>query len=291
MENKSIATWVKVDVRTWPGYLESLSAFIFALDAEGLKEDENGFTVYFDSKKWSPEKFHLLLRELQIIIPDFDESRMEIGGQQEEDWLEGWKKNLKPFHITKNLVVQPDWENYQPKQDEIEITIAPKMAFGTGHHESTQLSLILMEEFLKPGVKFLDVGTGSGILSIYAAKKGAAFIVGIDNDSISIENAKENAALNGVQTKIIFKIEDAHRLNDTGFDLVVANMDRNILMEIAKDLQNALQENGTLILSGILVRDRELLIEEMERFHLKLIAEKTKNEWIGLVFKKKVVFE
>lgn len=288
MKNKK-NTWLEIRVQTRPEYLEALSAFIFALGAEGIKEDENGFIVYFDSEKWTPEKYQLFLKELQNTIPDFDESRVQADVEEEEDWLQSWKQNFKPFHLLPNVVVQPDWEQYEPKADEILLTIAPKMAFGTGHHESTQLALMLMEEFLEPGMRLLDVGTGSGILAIYAAKKGASFILGIDNDPISIENAMENAALNRVADKIIFRIRDAQRFYQPDFDLAVANINRNILLDMADTLQAALKPGGTLILSGILKQDRELMISEMNRYHLEPLTEKIKNEWIGLAFRKKAV--
>lgn len=281
--------YVQVKVQAPPEYLEALSAYLFALNAEGIQEEENGFVVFFRKDIWSPEKHQLLLKELQAIIPDFDQSRLQIETQEEEDWLHNWKENFKPFHLTPRVVVQPDWENYQPDRDELVITIAPKMAFGTGHHESTQLALMLMEEFLKPGMRVLDVGTGSGILTIYAAQKGASFILGIDNDAVSIENAMENAALNGVAEKIIFRIRDAREFYHPDFDLVVANINRNVLLEIVSGLQKALKPSGILILSGILKQDRPVMLEALKAFPLEQVAEKTKNEWLGLAFKKKAV--
>ncbi len=286
MKNEQ-AQWVAVSIQALPSYLETLSAFIFATRAQGIQEEENGFVVFYEAVDWSPETHHLLVKELQRIVPDFDESRMQVQIRQNEDWLENWKRNFKPFHLTETLVIQPDWENYRAQPGETVLTIAPKMAFGTGHHESTQLCLFLMDEILQPGMSVLDVGAGSGILSIYAKKKGAASVLGIDNDPVTIENANENLALNRIDSGVEFKLGDGHAFSGKPFDLVIANINRNILLEIMENLRQATRSGGKLILSGILKTDRSLMVDALEEQGFELIPEKVKNEWIGLAFKKK----
>ncbi len=287
MANSSEARWIEIKLQVLPFYLEQLSAFIFATGAQGIKEEENGFKIYYDGKNWSPETYYLLLKELQRVVPDFDASRMAVQVKKNEDWLQNWKKNFKPFHLTKKLVIQPHWENYRKQPGETVVTIAPKMAFGTGHHESTQLCLLLIDFFLKFGMRVLDVGSGSGILSVYTRKMGAAKVLGIDNDPISIENAYENLALNGIQDGVEFKLADAHDFKGSHFDLVMANINRNILIEIAETLTNATRKGGILILSGILITDRQKILDAFEPIGFDLAKEVTKNEWIGLALKKK----
>lgn len=279
--------WIAIQVQALPAYLETLSAFIFATHAQGIQEEENGFIAFYNAKDWSPETYHLLFRELQRVLPDFDKSRMQIQIQRNEDWLENWKQNFKPFHLTESLVIQPDWEHYQAQPGETILTIAPKMAFGTGHHESTQLCLFLIDEILQPGMSVLDVGAGSGILSIYAKKKGAAFVLGIDNDPVTIENSVANLELNHIDSGVKFKLGDAHVFSSQQFDLVIANINRNILLEIMENLQQATLPGGILILSGILKADRQLMVDTIEKAGFERLSEKTKNEWIGLAFKKK----
>ncbi|RLD10385.1 50S ribosomal protein L11 methyltransferase [candidate division KSB1 bacterium] len=287
MANNAEPQWIEVRVQVLPLYLETLSAFIFATRAQGIQEEENGFSVFYDARDWSPEIYQMLLKELQRIVPDFDDSRLHVQTQQNEDWLHNWKQNFKPFHLTDTLVIQPDWENYQAKPGETVLTIAPKMAFGTGHHESTQLCLFLMDELLESDMTVLDVGTGSGILSIYAKKQGAGKVLGIDNDPFAIENAYENLALNAISEGVEFRVADAHEFRSEHFDLVVANIIHNILLKIASGLAAATRPGGRLILSGILASERQLMTDTIEKLGFELITEKTKNEWIGLAFKKK----
>ncbi len=286
MASDSGKKWIEVKIQASPHYLEILSALIFATHAEGIREEANNFSVYYPQNKWNTEVCKLLLKELTRVIPDFDDSRMEIIFQDEQDWLKKWKENFKPFHLTEKIVIQPDWESYRPEKGEIVLTIAPKMAFGTGHHESTQLCLMLLNRWFNPRMRLLDVGTGSGILAIYAAKRGGSNIVGIDNDPVAVENAKENAALNGAADKIEFRVCDAARITDLDFDLICANISRNVLIEIAPLLTNALTDGGILIVSGVLKSDRET-VEKSYIANLMIPVEvKSKNEWIAMVFKK-----
>jgi len=264
---------------------ESVQGFLFEHVKWGWEETELNheinFTVYFANTVRANE-FTALIKS------KFPPLKLKLQQEENQDWTENWKQFFTPIKILNKFIILPSWEkNNHP--DLIPIYIEPKMAFGTGHHESTQLALMLMEEFLKPGMRVLDVGTGSGILTIYAAQKGASFVLGIDNDAVSIENAMENAALNGVAEKIIFRIRDAREFYHPDFDLVVANINRNVLLEITAGLQKALKPSGILILSGILKQDRPVMLEALKAFPLEQVAEKTKNEWLGLAFKKKAV--
>ncbi len=287
MKNKTNDVWVEVQIHALPAYLETLSAFVFATRAQGIREEENGFTIFYAERDWTPETRQLLYDELQRLIPDFDESRWQIQLRKNEDWLHNWKSHFKPFHLSETLVIQPDWEHYRPRSGETVLTIAPKMAFGTGHHESTQLCLFLMDDFLQPGMHVLDVGAGSGILSIYAKIKGADRVLGIDNDPVSVENARENLQLNGINSGVEFRVAQAQDVTAGDFDLVLANINRNILLQIAPRLRQATKAGGVLILSGILATDRSLITETFDREPFTLSGEKKKNEWIGLAFRKK----
>ncbi len=287
MKNERQSEWIEVQVQAKPSYLEILSAFIFATHAQGIRETENGFSIYYAADDWNPEIQRLLFQEFQRVIPNFDAQLWHVQGQKNEDWLHNWKDNFKPFHLTDSLVIQPDWEHYRPRSGETVLTIAPKMAFGTGHHESTQLCLFLMDDFLKPGMHVLDVGAGSGILSIYAKIKGADRVLGLDNDPVTVENARENLLLNGINSGVEFRVAQAQEVAVADFDLVLANINRNILLQIAPRLRQATKAGGVLILSGILAQDRSLMIKAFATGAFKLVGEKKKNEWIGLAFEKK----
>lgn len=215
----------------------------------------------------------LLLKWFKEVIPDFDESRLVIETRQQENWLEKWKQGFKPFKVGKRIVVLPDWEDYRPAAAEIFLKIAPKMAFGTGHHETTQLCLQAMERYYQPDMRLLDAGTGSGILSIFAAKLGGRQILGIDNDPQAIENARENAELNDVSDKVQFEVRDVQQLPSGNFDFIVANINRNILLKIAGGLVRALARNGLLVLSGILKTDQEMVEKTIAKRAVTLRAQ------------------
>ncbi len=282
MNNK----WVSVKVLAAPFFLEQLSGPIFASGAQGIQEQENDFTIFYDYKAWNQDLYLTLLKMLTQAIPDFDETRIVVETHDAQNWMENWKRNFKPFKVGKHLIVVPDWENVQPKTDEIVLKIAPKMAFGTGHHETTQLCLQLMEKYFSPNMHFLDAGTGSGILSIFAAKLGGKHILGIDDDPQAIENAIENAQLNHVQNQVVFKVADVAALQNQTFDMIVANINRNVLLEAAKNLAERLEVGGWLVLSGILVQDAEPIQKAYEIQGLTLIEQEKKGEWLGLVFRK-----
>ncbi len=278
--------WIEIKVLAAARYLELLSAFIFAAGAEGVQEEENDFTIYFEDEKWNPEVYQLLLKEFERVIPDFDEARLVVVSRADQNWMENWKQNFKVFRVGQRIVVQPDWENYQPKPGEIVLTIAPKMAFGTGHHETTRLCLLLMEKWFQPERRLLDAGTGSGILAIYAAKRGAQNILAVDNDPLAIENAQENAQLNRVEENIRFTVLDVASLPQAEFECIVANINRNVLLKIAPLVSHVLAPEGILVLSGVLKVDQEIVEKEYVKQGLKQIDLAGEKEWLGLVFEK-----
>ncbi|MHB2149157.1 50S ribosomal protein L11 methyltransferase [Calditrichota bacterium LG25] len=282
MSNK----WVSVKVLAAPFFLESLSGPIFATGAQGIQEQENDFIVYYDWRDWNQDVYWLLLRLCSEVIPDFDETRLAVETHDEQNWLEKWKQSFKPFKIGQRIVVAPDWDEYAPRPGEILLKIAPKMAFGTGHHESTRLCLQLLEKYFRPETRLLDAGTGSGILSIFTARLGGRHILGIDNDAVAIDNAWENARLNQVEDRLRFEVRDVARLPRGRFDGIVANINRNVLLQIAAGLVSALSEGGWLILSGLLRSDRQMVEDAYLKNGLQLLEAVTLNEWLALVFKK-----
>ena len=285
MSNK----WIAVKVLAAPFYLEQLAAAIFALGAQGVQEEENRFVIFFAERDWNPDVYLNLYKWLSDIVPDFDESRLLVETQQEENWLEKWKQNFKPFKIGRDIVIVPDWIDYQAGQNELVLKIAPGMAFGTGHHETTQLCLLALQKYFRPGMRLLDAGTGSGILSIWAAKSGGSKILAIDNDPVAIDNAKENARLNGVQNKVRFVVQDVAGLPEGQFDFIVANINRNVLLEIAPGLTRALAKDGFLVLSGILKTDKNMVEKAYLKTGLKLTDQTALKEWQALIFKKEQV--
>ena len=158
------------------------------------------------------------------------------------------------------------------------------MSFGTGEHQTTKLIIQFLEKYVEKGMKVLDVGTGTGILSITAIKLGADSATAIDNDEWCLENIQENCNLNNVSDKIFIKISELESVEEKDFDLILANIQKNVLQDIAGEIIKRLKKNGLVILSGLLIEDEKDIKEKYNE--LKLIDKKQMGEWLSLVLRK-----
>ena len=212
----------------------------------------------------------------------------------EEDWGKAWKSFFTSFQITPKLTIKPSWEKTkkQSQEDNGEhiIEMDPGLAFGTGHHASTQMALLLLEELYQSRTmkleKVLDVGTGSGILAMGCGLFGAINVLAIDNDPDAVETAKGNIIRNRLEDIITVSDQDIASI-ESGFNLIVANIIHDTLAEMAKLLTGLLAPKGYLILSGILKGDQENSIREIYTGRgLSFIEIMTKDEWAALQFQK-----
>jgi ribosomal protein L11 methyltransferase len=167
------------------------------------------------------------------------------------------------------------------------ITIDPKMAFGTGHHESTQLIIAGMEEWVKEGMDVLDAGTGSGILAIIADKLGAGSVLAFDNDPVAIKNAFENAQLNGLSKKVNFILANPEMLNPSEYDLILANINSNVLIKYAVLFADLLKKDGKILLSGLLRKDEFKMLQIFNQAGFVLVQKNSKKDWLFLVLELK----
>lgn len=275
--------WVEVLIKTDPAILEELSPKFFALGCQGINEVENGFKLYFFEaayKKEIKEQLISILKEKQLLSALTDEQ--DIAN---ENWNENWKESFKKFYLGKNIVVQPDWENHKQEKDETVITIAPKMAFGTGHHETTQLILQLLELFPATDKTLLDAGTGSAILAIYAALTGAYKVTAFDNDPEAIENAHENCHLNEVQNIVELQCSVLNEIKQEEYDFIIANINRNVLLQLAPKFLTYAHKKTVLILSGLLLTDRVTILETYQKAGWQAEKEMVQGEWMALLLK------
>ena len=195
-----------------------------------------------------------------------------------EDWHLTWQDHFKPIVINNKLAVIPHWEHDYPA--EITIRIKPGMAFGTGHHETTQLILetLLKENIIENNV--LDLGAGSGILSIASAKLGAKNIAAVEFDPDCKTNFFENLELNGLNGKIEFYLMDALRWNDFNYHLILINMNRNIILTLLPGIR--IPEKGKMFLTGILDEDEKVVTDSCHSNNLKVIGKQSHGRWICL---------
>lgn len=213
------------------------------------------------------------------------EGRLEVIGVSENDWANSWKSYYKPQKIGERIVVVPQWENYEPAAGDVVVTMDPGMAFGTGTHETTRLVIGLLDKYVTPGCRVLDVGCGSGILAICAAKLGAGICRAYDIDPTAIRVADENIALNSVSDIVdcyVSDLLDGVSLQGGGYDLVCANIVADIIIRMAPDVPAFMKENGVLLASGI-ISERAADVEEALVKHGMYVAERAEdNGWCAL---------
>lgn len=227
---------------------------------------------------------------------------------EEEDWANAWKEHYTVLRVGARTVIVPSWLAYDPQPDDLVISMDPGMAFGTGLHPTTQLCLHLLEQYARPGLRTLDLGCGSGVLAIAAARLGAAPVLALDNDPVAVQVAAENVQRNGVADRVVVAEgslgagqQMGHWLSgDFGeqtasagpqlaapgaqpFDLIAANLIAKVLVILAADLAVALAPGGLLISSGIIDTREADVVAAFETAGLRQIERHQEGEWIALV--------
>ncbi|MCB0063705.1 MAG: 50S ribosomal protein L11 methyltransferase [Caldilineaceae bacterium] len=219
----------------------------------------------------------------------------QIRTIQEEDWSTAWKKFYKPLRIGRRVVLKPTWEEFTARREDIIIHLDPGMAFGTGMHPTTRLCIVALEELVQPGDVVLDLGTGSGVLAFVATKLGAAAVLGTDIDPLAIRVARENAALNGIESDVLtLEPGSVPAAMSARFRIVVANILAEVLVGLFDSkygdppLAEPLRQDGYLILSGILVEKITLVTEAAARHGFRLLETKTEGDWAALVLQRAI---
>lgn len=213
------------------------------------------------------------------------DGKLELIGVNEEDWADSWKQYYKPLRIGSRVVVVPQWEHYEAAQDDIIVRMDPGMAFGTGTHETTRLVMELLEKYTAPGATVLDVGCGSGILAICAAKLGAGQCRAYDIDPTAVKVARDNICVNGVselvscdQSDLLASVERI----DGGYDIVCANIVADIIIRMAPQVADFMKPGGVLLASGIITPRAEDVISALEAGGLHVIERREDNDWCAL---------
>lgn len=214
---------------------------------------------------------------------DIELTRQELA---EEDWADNWKKYFEPARITHDLTIVPSWTDYEVTTGEKIIKLDPGMAFGTGTHPTTKMSLFALEQVLRGGETVLDVGTGSGVLSIASSLLGAKEIFAYDLDDVAVRVAQENIALNAGTENIHVAAGDLLKGVDIEADVIVANILADILVNLTDDAYRLLKDEGYLIMSGIISEKWNLVRESAEVAGFFLETHMIQGEWNACVFKK-----
>ena len=270
-----------------PYNVDIISSLLWELEITGITENDTFLLVYADENSETDKEvisgqLEKLVKNNLLEIFNVTETRVE-----NQNWNEEWEKTINVIEISDRIVVKPSFKNYDVKPGQLILHIDPKMSFGTGEHETTKLMLLLSEKYTEQGMKVLDVGTGTGVLAICAVKLGASKALAIDNDEWCKLNGEENIERNDLRDKIEIRHCEINDVQEKEFDIVLANINRNILLEIIPALSEKTKSKGIIILSGLLREDEQIITESCLRYELQFKENLFMNEWAALVFIKK----
>ncbi|MBQ2999202.1 MAG: 50S ribosomal protein L11 methyltransferase [Clostridia bacterium] len=213
---------------------------------------------------------------------------ISISGINEEDWANSWKAYYKPIRIGERIVIVPAWEKYNAKEDDIIVRMDPGMAFGTGTHETTRLVIGLLEKYVRPDIRVLDVGCGSGILAICAAKLGAGECKAYDIDPVAVKVARENIKDSGL-SNVTCDVSDLLRQVDTAYapyHVICANIVADIIIRMTPDVGRLMDEQSVILASGIIVERADDVIACFEANGFQIVERAEENGWCALAVKK-----
>ena len=296
--------WLELSLRAPSEYVEPLSVIFQRYGYGGVAVEQDGG---FNPDEGEPEPDHptATLRSylpvdattadrkeqirvaVDLISRLCDLSPMEERVLEEGEWMESWKSHFTVLQVGR-IVVRPTWMEYEAGDEDVVVDMDPGMAFGTGHHPTTHMCLLELEKLVSPGARVLDVGTGSGILSIAAAKLGAGSILALDVDPIAIKAARSNVRANGLQStiKVSSRALSSHKSTRGSFDLVVANIYTKIILEMANDLVAQAAPNGALALSGIMAERAPEVESRLREEGCNILRTGQEGDWAVIVAQK-----
>ena len=294
--------WVELSVEAPSEYVEPLSQVFtrygqggVAVEqrAEDLADEGRPVTdadmvlirTYFPLDGKAEERRGYIDLAVRLIAHTWPALSLQEKVVEEEEWEHAWKEHFQVLHIGKRVVVVPSWRDYEPKEAEVVVKLDPGMAFGTGQHPTTRTCLALLEGMVKPGMDVLDVGCGSGILSIIAAKLGAGTVLGLDNDPLAGKVAQSNVFENGVATKvgIVEGSLPSPGIKRDSYDIVVANISAKVISDLAGELGSVVRGRGRLIVSGFLADDEGAVAQRLSEAGCVVEVRHTHGDWVSLV--------
>ncbi len=279
--------WFNIRVKLPRNASDTAAGLLFDLGSCGL-EVEDGLanaatrlTAYFPD---NPDRCSVasdFRDRLNTLVAGLTGVRVDVATVPPEDWSATWKAWFKPVFPIPSLAICPPWERVADSDGGVSLVIEPKTAFGTGHHETTRLALRMMHAVLESGNEVLDVGTGSGILSLAAAKLGAGRVMGIDTDALAVENARANRGLNEIAVNVEFRKGTVSDVSGM-FDVVVANISSRTLVTLLPALASRLGPRGSLILGGMLVGEEAVMLDALGEAGLQALDVCAENGWLGI---------
>ncbi|MFZ3057205.1 MAG: 50S ribosomal protein L11 methyltransferase [Smithella sp.] len=310
MTEKEPEKWLKIEISAPSELMDALGNFLTETGAQGVFQEsstpqhtagdfpepviEEILKAYFPQDSRSEKRIaalHKYIESLSEIFPDFEKPSLTTEIICDPDWGEQWKKYFKPIRVSNNIIVKPTWERYTPSSRDIVIEIDPGMAFGTGQHASTRMCIeaienVMMKDRSIKEWKVLDVGCGTGILGITAAKMGAQDVICVDIDKKAVEIAGENAAINNVRSSLRILNKNVAAI-DKPRNLIIANLTAKLLLTLRPNLTQLLLPEGYMIISGIIEQDVKNIEEQFIADLLTIYQVITEKEWVCYILQKK----
>ena len=254
--------------------------------------DDVMVTGYFEADAKLPDRIAFIEGELRRIrsmdlgmdLGKLETRRHDVG---EQDWTESWKAAFKPFRLGEHMLVKPSWEAVEPLPGDHIIEIDPGMAFGTGTHETTGMCVKLVEKYVKPGDRAIDIGTGTGILAIAAAHMGARPVLATDLDAVAVRVAAENVKINGFEGVIDVRCGDLLDVVQQSGDVVIANIISDVIVMLAKPVRQRIVDGGIFICSGISVDRRQDVLKALDEADFEVLDDLNEGEWCAMAARKK----
>ena len=294
--------WIELSVETPPEFVEPLSEVFYryghggvAVEIPGGHNPDEGETppegdwvtvkTYIPLDSTTEERRSRIDLGVRLVAHLCPISPLRERHLEEEDWENAWKQHLHVLHVGKGIVVVPTWREYRPKERQIVIDLDPGMAFGTGHHPTTRMCLELLEELARPGVDVLDLGCGSGILSIAASKLGARSVLGLETDPVAVAAAESNVRRNGVAGRVSVRHGTLPHAEVPveSCDVAVANISSRVISDLAGDIVEAVRSGGTLIVSGLLMDGEARVTQHLEAAGAAVLRRRADGDWVSLV--------
>jgi ribosomal protein L11 methyltransferase len=275
--------YLELKIKVDSNFSEILLAELADSGYDSFAETVEGLDAYIEEDKFKEEDLlNVIEKYRNVFSVDYSVHKME-----NKNWNEEWEKNFSPVVVADKCLIRASFHVPQP-QYPYEIIINPKMSFGTGHHETTSMMIENQLETDHEGKKVMDAGSGTGILSVMASKLGAENIMAFDVEDWAFENLKENIQLNhclNIEAALgdINKVKHLHNQ----YDIILANINKNVLLEEIKAYSSKLRTGGILMLSGFYLEDTDDIIAEAKKFFLEKNVLKEKNRWASLIFHKK----
>ena len=252
------------------------------VDEELLKKDKTIVSIsgYMETN----ENVVSVVEQLKIMLPQ--DARVEVISVNEDDWANNWKKYYHPIHVGKNLVIKPSWIDYEKQENDIIVELDPGMAFGTGTHETTRMCMAHLEKYINENSRVLDVGCGSGILSITSLLIGAKEVTGVDIDPVAVKVAIENGAINNFKAPQ-YNIKRGNLVDEAEgkYDVIVANIIADVIIGVCGDVRQFVADDGVFISSGIIVDRKEDVKKAFAENGYTIIEEVEEGEWVSFVCK------